>query len=355
MKKTWLVLALLAGLAAAQEEKSPFQKQATLFAQHCMKCHTVGQGDRVGPDLKNALERREREWLLGFIRQPSLYLDGDDPIAKELLKEFADVRMPDLGITPDQAEGLLAYIETMSKGPAGGAAADLLPEEALQGRVPLPDEGLGVSIAGLVAVLLLLAGGAVLWRLGVPGPAQVVLVLAVAVGYWSLGGSRHHRLLGNDQGYAPTQPMPFSHARHAGELQIACLYCHHGAEKGAVAGIPAVSTCMNCHLVVKKRKDQTDASPEISKLLEIWEAKESIPWVRVHRLPDFVYFNHQVHVRNGLQCQECHGPVETMVEMRQASDLSMGWCVNCHRHADGPAPTHWKRSQATLDCAACHQ
>jgi hypothetical protein len=81
----------------------------------------------------------------------------------------------------------------------------------------------------------------------------------------------------------------------------------------------------------------------------------SIQWERVHNLPDFVTFNHQAHVQNGIQCQECHGPVETMTRMRQASDLSMGWCVNCHRHPGKAAPSHWKRSLGSLDCTACHQ
>jgi hypothetical protein len=184
--------------------------------------------------------------------------------------------------------------------------------------------------------------------------------------------------MGNNQGYAPEQPIAFSHALHAGEMGISCLYCHHGAEKGPVAGIPSVNVCMNCHKVVRKRKGEREPSPEIAKIFAAWRerprdgedstggvvrtsqdaqdesATGNIQWIRVHRLPDYVHFNHQVHVHDGITCQECHGPVETMQRMRQASSLSMGWCVDCHRHEGRAAPTHWKRSGGELDCSACH-
>jgi hypothetical protein len=188
------------------------------------------------------------------------------------------------------------------------------------------------------------------------------------------------RLPGNQQGYEPAQPIDFSHRLHAGELQISCLYCHSGAEKSRHAGIPAASTCMNCHRFVtaplgalraedelakkEQRAPQKIVSPQISKLyaalglgedLKPSAEREARPieWVRIHNLPDFAYFDHRAHVAAGVSCQTCHGPVETMERVRQVSDLSMGWCVNCHRDAN-QSGIAGKPVSASIDCAACH-
>ena len=179
------------------------------------------------------------------------------------------------------------------------------------------------------------------------------------------------RVPGNHQGYSPDQPIAYSHRLHAGELGIDCTYCHTGAEKGRHAGIPAAGICMNCHRIVTaprvdvlaeaeqaktdERKVRPVISPEIRKLYTALglddERKpdpnrqtEPIEWVAVHKLPDFVAFDHRSHVAADVACQTCHGPVESMERMRQHSTLLMGWCVNCHRER-----------QATLDCGACHQ
>jgi hypothetical protein len=136
--------------------------------------------------------------------------------------------------------------------------------------------------------------------------------------------------LGRSEGYAPLQPVKFSHQVHAGQNKTDCLYCHHTAEKSKSAGIPSVSLCMNCHLVV--REGTRSGAFEINKIWEAMNDSVSIEWTRVHRLPDHVYFSHAQHVGAGkLDCQECHGPVEEMHLLRQHSDLSMGWCLDCHR------------------------
>jgi hypothetical protein len=187
-------------------------------------------------------------------------------------------------------------------------------------------------------------------------------------------------LPGNQQGYEPVQPINFSHRLHAGEMQVACLYCHSGAEKSRHAGIPAASVCMNCHRVVtapigviraedaqaekEKRPPQHIISPEIQKLytalalndkLQPDPARQAQPiqWNKVHNVPDFVYFDHRPHVTAGVDCQSCHGPVENMERVKQTGDLSMGWCVNCHRDANrtGVAGNAVK---APIDCSACH-
>jgi hypothetical protein len=169
-------------------------------------------------------------------------------------------------------------------------------------------------------------------------------------------------LPGNQQGYEPVQPIAYSHRLHAGELQIQCQYCHFGADQSRHAGIPPAGVCMNCHRFVKatlgavraedalaekeKRAPRPVVSAELLKLYDAVEQRRPIAWTRIHSLPDFVYFDHRAHVNSGVACQQCHGPVETMERVRQASDLSMGWCVNCHRAAAARG--------ASTNCSTCH-
>jgi hypothetical protein len=166
-------------------------------------------------------------------------------------------------------------------------------------------------------------------------------------------------LPGNHQGYEPVQPIAYSHRLHAGELQIQCQYCHFGADKSRHAGIPPANVCMNCHKFVtaplgavraedelaekEKRAPRPVVSAELRKLYDAVEHTSPIAWTRIHSLPDFVYFDHRPHVHAGVACQQCHGPVESMERVRQAGDLSMGWCVNCHRGRN-----------ASTNCSTCH-
>lgn len=178
-------------------------------------------------------------------------------------------------------------------------------------------------------------------------------------------GADRFRLPGNQQDYEPDQPIAYSHRLHAGELGIDCQYCHTGAERSRYAGIPAVSTCMNCHkfitatwgavqdedkrAVAEKRSPAKITSPEIAKLY----TGKPIVWKRIHQLPDFVYFDHRPHVNAGVKCQICHGPVETMDKVRQYSPLTMGWCVNCHRDTSATG-VDGKPVHAPIDCTTCH-
>ncbi len=136
---------------------------------------------------------------------------------------------------------------------------------------------------------------------------------------------------------APTQPLAFSHKVHAGDYRIPCLYCHSYARRSPVAGVPSMERCMGCHASIESDH------PEVGKLKAYWERKEPVPWVRVHTLPAFVRFSHKRHVRAGIACQACHGPVERMVRVRREAPLQMGWCVECHR----------QRGVST-DCLVCH-
>jgi hypothetical protein len=132
--------------------------------------------------------------------------------------------------------------------------------------------------------------------------------------------------IGVQEGYAPTQPIAFSHKLHAGMYEIDCQYCHTGVEKAKSANIPSANICMNCHNHVKTQ------SPEIQKIWKAIEKDQPIEWVRIHNLPDLAYFNHSQHVKvAGLECETCHGPIEQMEVVQQYSPLTMGWCINCHR------------------------
>ena len=128
-----------------------------------------------------------------------------------------------------------------------------------------------------------------------------------------------------DVGYSHKQPVPYSHKLHAAQLGIDCLYCHGSAEKGSHANIPATQVCMNCHKVVK-----TD-SAVLEPVRESWKNDVPVDWVRVHKIPDFAYFPHNVHLNAGVGCVECHGRIDQMVQVRQDQPLSMGWCLDCHR------------------------
>jgi hypothetical protein len=146
-----------------------------------------------------------------------------------------------------------------------------------------------------------------------------VIVLAFTTTYFATSKTR----LG--VGYQPEQPIDYSHQLHAGDLGIDCQYCHIGADKGRKAVVPAVDVCMNCHTYAQK--DQ----PEIKKLAAYFAANEPVPWVRVHKMPDHVYFSHSAHVNAGIDCSNCHGPIEKMVVVEQVKPFSMGDCLACHR------------------------
>ena len=143
--------------------------------------------------------------------------------------------------------------------------------------------------------------------------------------------------------HGPPQPINFSHKIHAGQLGMNCLYCHYGAEKSPIANLPPVSTCMGCHKIAAADK------PEIQKLSGYFQRGEQVPWVEVYWLPDHVKFNHKRHVRAGIECQSCHGPVQEMAVVYQYPSLKMGWCVSCHRQRLDD-PVH----PATMDCVVCH-
>jgi len=202
--------------------------------------------------------------------------------------------------------------------------------------------------------------------------AKILLVGFFAFTVAVLGGLHLAYGPGWYQGYAPKQPIPFSHQQHAGDFEIPCLYCHGSAEYAAFAEVPGLDVCMNCHNMVGTE------SPYVQELKEHYEAGVPIPWVRVHVLPDFVHFNHRAHIAAGLACQTCHGPVEEMEVVYQWAPMTMGWCMDCHRNDDyvteprqnfldqttelrgGPRPDwhqwlgHKEITNVDVSCSTCH-
>lgn len=154
-----------------------------------------------------------------------------------------------------------------------------------------------------------------------------LLLLAVAGGAVYVPTVMYFGLspLNLDVGYAPKQPVPYSHALHAGQLGIDCRYCHNTVEKAAFAAVPPTQTCMNCHTNIKSD------SPLLAPVRESYQTGKSIPWKKIHDLPDYAYFNHSIHVNKGVGCVTCHGRVDKMEVVRQVQPLSMGWCLDCHR------------------------
>jgi len=150
-------------------------------------------------------------------------------------------------------------------------------------------------------------------------------------------------------GYAPAQPIAFSHRLHAGQMRIDCQYCHTGVAVSASAGIPPASTCMNCHTVARKNR------PEIIKLTKYYEEDTPVPWKRIHKVPDYAYFNHSAHVSRGIDCSSCHGAVENMEVVQQVNQFTMGACLDCHRNAPTRLASVPGVKKGPENCAACHR
>lgn len=157
-------------------------------------------------------------------------------------------------------------------------------------------------------------------KIALSGGILVILLVAGIWYYWSPWFT--------DVGYAPQQPVPYSHKLHVGELGLDCRYCHVGVEVSPVAMVPPTQTCMNCHTLIKPE------SEKLAPVRESWEKGTPLHWVRIHKVPDYAYFDHSAHLRAGVGCESCHGDVAAMEVVSLDQPLSMGWCLDCHRNPD---------------------
>jgi mono/diheme cytochrome c family protein len=345
------------------------QDGGAIFQNNCASCHSVTK-TLTGPALAG-LESRgpwsDRKKLYAWIHNPAGFMAGD-PYTQGLKAQFGGVVMtafPDL--SEKEIDAVVDYVNktaaAAAQKPAGGA--DKGSESTTMGE---SDNSILYGVLTLilaVVALIMLQVNSNLKKLaddkeGVPAYEPIpfyrnktyitliTLVLFVVGGFFVVKGAIG---LGRSQKYQPEQPIYFSHKVHAGANQINCLYCHGGAMEGKHANIPSVNICMNCHMTINEytgaplhREDGTEVngSAEIQKIYaaagydpakKTYSNKATgVQWTKIHNLPDHVYFNHSQHVKAGnVQCQTCHGELTKMDEVYQFADLSMGWCVNCHR------------------------
>jgi hypothetical protein len=343
------------------------QDGKALFMKNCASCHAVDK-KLTGPALMGVDERWKgnRKNLTSWIKNTGSYMKTtNDPYAIALYNEYNKSAMNVFdGVIDDKEIGaILDYIKNWKPAVAVASAGGATGEKSESDNSLL--FGILTLILAVVAFTLMQVNSG-LKKLadekeGVDSPepvafwknrtyiAFVIIVLVLIGGYLTTKGAIG---LGRNKDYAPSQPILYSHKVHAGINQVNCLYCHGGAQDGKHSNIPSVNVCMNCHLAINEYKGtdklytedgkEVNGTAEIQKLYKYanftpgkpWDASkaQAIPWVRIHNLPDHVYFNHSQHVKAGkVQCQTCHGEITKMDEVKQFSDLSMGWCVNCHR------------------------
>lgn len=274
----------------------------------CVSCHNLVATDTLNWNpsaMAIALKYADKDF-------ESFKASIDEPVGNMLTKVHADIEIED-----NDLKTVKAYLDNLAS---------------------IGPQSMKPSINNLLVFLFL--GVMITWALleliffrKIKFKLVPVLVVLGSLGYQGKMISEEAIKLGRSQGYAPDQPIKFSHKVHAGDNKIDCKYCHHLATESKSAGIPAMNLCMNCHIIV--REGTNSGKFEIAKIVDAVENKKPVQWVRLHNLPDHVFFSHAQHVGVAkIDCQKCHGPVEEMDIMRQESDLSMGWCVNCHRETD---------------------
>lgn len=346
------------------------QDGAALFKANCANCHKVDK-NFTGPALKGWADRVPAgDWIYNWIHNPGAMV-ASDAYAKEMAKPYLPTIMTGFPqLSKEEIDAIMKYVDDWQPPAAPVAATGAAGAPAANNTLLF---GILTLILAVVVIVLMQVNSSLRRltdekqniRRSQPIPFYrkksfltiAALLLFAIGGYLTVNGAIG---LGRQTNYMPEQPIFYSHKVHAGVNQISCLYCHGGAQDSKQAGIPSVNTCMNCHMAVKEytgeqlykaNGDKVDGTAEIQKLYAyagwnpstksynpdsnkdgIPDGARPIPWVKIHNLPDHVYFNHSQHISVGnQQCQTCHGNIQDMDEVKQFSDLSMGWCINCHR------------------------
>jgi len=336
-----------------------------LFQQQCQTCHALDK-NLTGPALRGFKQRGpwgDQKEVYKWIHNPAAYM-ATNKYTQDLKNQYGAIMQAFPDLTEAQIDAITEYIVTA---PEGGPKKD----DGPKGDSGDSNAG-GSLIFGIVSIVLAIIALILMQvnnnlkklsddKEGINRPEQVpfwrnkvyialiALVLFVIGGYLVAKGATN---MGRQQGYAPDQPIYYSHKVHAGINQINCLYCHGSAWESKHAGIPSLNVCMNCHKAISayekgpklydEEGNEINGTAEIQKLYKYanytpgkpWDpSKATSPeWVKIHNLPDHVYFNHAQHVNAGkVACQTCHGNIQEMDVVSQKSDLSMGWCINCHR------------------------
>jgi mono/diheme cytochrome c family protein len=347
----------------------------SLFKANCAACHKLDK-KAVGPALRGIGAKYDMAWLYKWVQNSSALIASGDATAVKLFEDNNKSVMTAFpALSETDIDNIIAYVDQPKAVPTAAVAAA---GAATDGS----GNGGGVSnslVLGALALIFLLlvimlflvtntlkriaeANGVVyeekekrtpIWKAFVQNQFLVLvfsIFLILSAGYFAYG---YMMQVGVDQGYAPVQPIHYSHKIHAGDNQIDCNFCHSSARKSKTAGIPSLNVCMNCHKNISEVAPETATEEyskefydgEIAKLYKAvgWDAAEQqytgktepVKWVRIHNLPDFVYFNHSQHVTvAGVACQTCHGEIQTMEVVEQFAPLTMGWCINCHKETN---------------------
>ena len=330
-----------------------------LFKQNCTACHSLGTSRLIGPGLEGVTEKYEKEWLFKWIRNSQALIQSGDERAIAIYEEYDKVAMTAFDFSDEELTSLLDYI-----------ANPPVKEEVLANTGSDENQGMSSSFQLILLFIVLLVVVFMLtslknslketlgqetesipetlvnqYRLFTSNNLNILfvsligVVVVLRITFDALMG------IGVTTNYQPAQPIEFSHKVHAGMNGIDCNYCHSSARSSKHSGIPSANVCMNCHTYISE--GTLTGTKEIAKIydavgfdsntrtyIEDYEEKP-IEWIRIHNLPDHVYFNHSQHVTvGGIECQECHGPIEEMDVVYQHADLTMGWCVDCHRTAE---------------------
>ena len=373
IKRIFLVILLAPSLSISQE--ADIQAGKNLFNTNCAACHQLNR-KAVGPALRGVTDKYDKEWLYKWIKNGTQMIKDGDPQAVAIWEEYNRAIMTNYPQFSNQdIDNILAYTDYVPPAPATVAAVQS--EAVSQGSDLSINIILAVTIVVFTILIVMLflvqrtlikianASGVKiekeqkrkikpLWQV-VAQNQFIVFIMVVGFllssAYFTYG---YLMQVGIDQGYAPIQPIHYSHKIHAGANQIECKYCHSSARVSKHSGIPSLNVCMNCHEYIAEYNGEEDLengytkdfyTNEIKKLYSAvgWDEENQVytgntkpvKWVRIHNLPDFVYFNHAQHAQVAkIECQTCHGPVEEMEIMYQYSPLTMGWCIDCHRESN---------------------
>lgn len=348
------------------------QEGKSLFQQNCQSCHALDKR-LTGPALRGFEARgpwADRTQLHAWVHNPAAYM-AKDPYTQGLKAEYGVIMQAFPDLTDKQIDAIADYIATV---PEPGAATSGGNDNNAPNAAGGGDTGNNALIYGVLSLILAIVALILMQvnsnlkklsddkesiRRPEPVPfyrnkvyiALIAILLFVVGGYFVGKGAIN---LGRQKGYQPTQPIYYSHKVHAGVNQINCLYCHGSAWESKHAAIPSLNVCMNCHKAISTYEkgpklydgdgNEINGTAEIQKLYNFagyvpgkdWDASKakSPEWVKIHNLPDHVYFNHSQHVNAGkVACQSCHGNIQEMDEVKQVAELSMGWCINCHRES----------------------
>lgn len=350
------------------------QDGEALFKANCSNCHKP-DADYTGPKLQGWSTREPSpEWIYKWVANPAGMI-ATDAYAKNLFAKWKPTVMTAFPqLKKEEIDAIMKYVDDYTP-PAAAAATAGNPDGGAAGSDNSLLFGILTLVLAVVGFILLQVNSNLrklsdekegIYR-GEPVPfyrnktylMAAVLLLFTLGGYFMVNAAVN---LGRMKNYQPVQPIYYSHKVHAGTNQISCLYCHGAAQDSKHAAIPSVNVCMNCHMAIKEYKGDAltredgrsvNGTAEIQKLYAYagWnpatqsynpdnnqdgspDGSKPIEWIKIHNLPDHVYFNHSQHVKVGLQnCQTCHGNIQEMGEVKQFAELSMGWCINCHRES----------------------